>query len=281
MPVLKHINQFVSLYEETFKQLFRWRIWLALAIYAVLAWLVLYAHSDISSPLLFGIMKVWTSIFGSTRAAGFFHYPGHYSLMPYYFEWAKMILSIIVEGVFLGTAALLFYNVFVGTAQDLADSFRVQIRLWGQLVLASVIINGLISLVGWALPTLFAPLLRGYGRRTLAFEFVFMPFVYSLLLALFYFTIPSIAITGVSFLKGMSRSLKIFVHRPFTSFFLAAIVLLAPVAVASIVQQTDTLIDKFRPETIYWLLAIGILADLVSAFLWMGTAARFLASEKT
>jgi hypothetical protein len=281
MPLLKHINQFVFLFEETFRQLHRWRIWLVLAVYAALAWLVLYIHVDISSPYFFGLMKAWTPIFGSARAEGFFHYPGHYALLPYYFEWAKLILSVLLEGLFLGTAALLFYSRFASGTQNLPGSFRAEVRLWGQLVLASIVFNGLLTLVGWALPTVFAPLLRGYGRRTLAFEFVVMPFIYSLLLGLFYFAVPSIAIRGVSFLKGIGRSFKIFLRRPFMSFFLAAIVLLAPIAVAAVLQQTDTIINKFKPEMVYWLLVAGILADMVSAFLWMGTAARFLASEES
>ena len=281
MPLLKYINQFVYLFEETLSQFFRWRIWLVLVVYALIAWLVLYIHYNISSTLFFSIMKVWTALVASGQAAGFFHYPGHFALMPQYFEWAKLILSILLEGLFLGTAAMLFRNIYRGTKQDLTGTFKKQLRLWGQLILALVVFNAVFTLVGWVLPTLFAPLIRGYGRRTLMFAFVLMPLVYSIILALFYFAIPSIALGGLNFLKGIGRSLTIFGRRSFTCFFLSVIILSVPVVVAAATQQSDYLIEKFHPEIVYWLLVLGLIVDMVAAFLWMGTAARFLASEES
>ncbi|HVP07330.1 MAG TPA: hypothetical protein VMS71_05755, partial [Candidatus Acidoferrum sp.] len=176
---------------------------------------------------------------------------------------------------------LLFFKVFTNEDAKLAPSFRTQLSLWGNLVLASLIFNGLTTLLGLYVPEWVAPLVRGYGRRTFVFQFMVMPFLYSVLLALFYFTVPAIAIYRQSFLKAIGRSFRIFAHNPFTSFFLAAIIISVPVMVSVGAERPDVIITKFRPELVLWVLLIGLAVDLVAGFFWMGTAARFLASEET
>jgi hypothetical protein len=41
-----------------------------------------------------------------------------------------------------------------------------------------------------------------------------------------------------------------------------------------------TIIEKFRPELVYWVLLAGLAVNALASFLWMGTAVRFLIDEE-
>ena len=41
-----------------------------------------------------------------------------------------------------------------------------------------------------------------------------------------------------------------------------------------------TIIEKFRPELVYWVLLAGLGFNLIASFFWMGTAVRFLIEEE-
>jgi hypothetical protein len=59
---------------------------------------------------------------------------------------------------------------------------------------AWALINGLILLVNLQLPKLLELWLVGSPRRIMAFEFVVLPFIYAVILAVFFFIIPRIAV---------------------------------------------------------------------------------------
>ena len=72
----------------------------------------------------------------------------------------------------------------------------------------------------------------------------------------------------------------LFVRRPFVCFFLATLVLALPVFIAALSSQTSDIVDKFRPELVYWLVLFGLLAEVPANFFWMGAAIRFLAEPE-
>ncbi len=280
MPMLKHLNAFITLLVDTIKQMGRGKIWLILALYLGLGWILLFVHYKAVSPGFYGLVSVWTRLFGEDASTRFFHYPGHFYYLSYFFGWAKLIVGVLLEGLFLGTAALMFRNAFADSPGPLGASFRAQVKVWGHLVAVSVIFNGIITLAGLFLPIAAAPWIEGYARRTAAFEFAFMPLVFTVLLSLFYFAIPVVAIHGQSWRQGILRSLKIFLRRPMTCFFLSGLVLFVPVLLAALADRSDIIISKFRPELVFWLLMAGLFAELLANFFWMGTAARFLIEDE-
>ncbi|MEW6049647.1 MAG: hypothetical protein AB1644_01085 [Candidatus Zixiibacteriota bacterium] len=280
MPLLKHLNDFVTLFVDTLKQMGRWRVWLVLGVYVLIGWLLLYVHYKALSPVLYGTVKFWTSLFGEEASNRFFHYPGQFFYLSYFFGWAKLIMAVVLEGLFLGTTISLFRSAFSGGELRIGASLRSQVAVWVHLIGVSVIFNALITLAGMLLPILFAPWITGYARRTLAFDFVFMPFVFTVLLSLFYFAIPSVAIRRLSIWRAIGRSLRTFARRPFTCFFMSGLILAAPVLLAATADRADFIISKLRPELMYWLLLAGLLAEMIANFFWMGTAARFMAEEE-
>ena len=280
MTIVASINRFIGLFVDTFRQFGRGRIWLVLLAYFLLNWLLLYSHYNFVSPVFYGFVKFWTGLFGEQQATGFTHYPGHFLLLPYFFGWAKFILGIVLEGAILGGVALMFYHGFLQIAKEERATFKRVLSSWIHLVLAWLLINGLILLANLYLPDLLQQWLAGSPRRVRAFEFVVLPIIYVVILAVLFYMIPSVALFRENFLKALKRSLRLFIRNPFTSFFLSLLVLLVPVYVSIISGRSAQIIDKFKPELVYWLLLAGLVVDIFFYFFWMGTAVRFLVDEE-
>ncbi len=281
MDIVAGVNLFVGLFVDTFKQFGRGRVWLLLLGYFLLNWLLLYAHYDFLSPLFYVCVSFWTGLFGGQQAVGFTHYPGHFMLLPYFFGWAKFYLGLILEGAVLGAVALMFYGSFLDIPKEERSTLRATLSSWIHLVFGWLLINGLILLVSRELPALLEPWLAGSPRRIQAFEFVVLPFSYVMILALFFFVLPRVAVYRESFFKALKRGLRLFVRNPFTCFFLSLIIMVVPVFLSIIAGYSSGIVEKFRPELVYWLLLAGLVVDIFFNFFWMGTAVRFLIDEET
>jgi hypothetical protein len=280
MDILAGVNRLIGLFVDSIKEFRQGRIWLLLFGYFLLNWLVLYAHYNFMSPVFYGLIKFWTGLFGDQKAVDFTHYPGHFLLLPYFFGWAKFYLGIIVEGAVLGAVALIFYDGFLDIPKEERIPLKTIFSSWIHLVLAWVLINGLILLVNLQLPKLLEPWLAGSSRRSLAFEFVVLPSVYAVILAIFFFIIPRIAVYKEKFHKALEQALLIFSRNPFTCFFLSLVILAAPVIISIIVSRSALIVEKFNPELVYWFLLAGLVVDVLFYFFWMGTAVRLMVAEE-
>ena len=276
MSFVASINYFIALFVDSVRQFRQGRLWLLLLAYFLLQWLVLYSHYKFYSPVFYWFIEPWLGQFGEQSAMGFIHYPGHFLTLPYFFGWAKFFLAIPLEGALLGTMAVLFYENYIGHKNLGRSTGKQLLFLWLQLTLAWAVINGLVLLVNGFLPELLDPVLQQAPRRIFVFRFLVQPFVYVLILSMFFFAIPYIAIYRVNVIRGLIRSLGILRRNPFTCFFLAGTILFVPIVFSFVMQNHSVLVEKFRPELVYWVLLIGIGADLIVYYFWMGTATRFL-----
>ncbi len=280
MDFVVRLNRFIALFVDSLKQFGRGRLWLILLSYFLLNWLVLYAHYDFVSPLFYGVVKAWTELFGKQQAVGFTHYPGHFLLLPYFFGWAKFYLGLLVEGAVLGAIAVIFYDAFLDTPKEERIPLKSLFPLWIHLVLGWVLINGVVLLINIELPRLLEPWLAGSPRRIKVFEYLLLPGLYMFVLALWYYTIPRIAIYREKFHRAVAGSLRMFFRRPITTLFLAFFVSFIPIYLSVITSKTGEIVDKFKPELVYWLLLVGLVADMFFFFFWMGTSVRFLLEEE-
>jgi hypothetical protein len=279
MAAFQGLNRFIALYVDTIKQIGRGRIWGLLFLYFLFDWLILYAHYDFFSPIFYGLINPWIHIVNGRYATGFTHYPGHFLTLPYFFGWAKFYAGILVEGAVLGAVAMMFYYGFVKVTEREEKTFGGVVYLWFQLVLAWLVINGIILFINVKLPGMLHTVLVGSPRRIYVFTNMVQPFLYVLTVSFFFFAIPYIVVHQVSFARGLLESLKIFLKHPFTAFFLSLTIMVVPLLLNLLINQEDTIVNKFRPELIYWLLLIGLVVDMAVNFLWMGTATRFLIEE--
>jgi hypothetical protein len=285
MGVVRTVNRLIDLVLGIVRQFGRGRIWGVLLLWAVVGWLILYGHYRFLSPVFHGVISVWTSLLGEQEAIGFTHYPGHLQLLPYFFGWAKLLVALILEGAVLGAAALMFYRSYEGVEgeEDLSGGASVGstvLRSWFNLIVVWLVLNGLIVLVNWLLPMLFEPALRYSPRRAMAFNYVAMPGLTMVILALFFYAIPAVVVHSESAFRALGRSLRLFARNPVTSFILAFGVLLIPVIIGKFLENTDVIVSKFRPEMVYWLLVAGLVVDVIAHFFWMGTAVRLIAYEE-
>ncbi len=280
MSIAAGINRLIGIIVDTLRQIPRGRIWLWLLIYFVIDFIVLYAHYDFTSPIFYGVINLWTGLFSDQQATGFTHYPGHFLLLPTFYDWGKLVVGVIFEGLLLGAAALLFYETFVEVDREDRFSFKRLLPSWIHLVLAFVIINAILVGFNLLLPNLLGGWLEYSPRRILFFQWVIMPGVYVIVLALFFYMYSSIAVYRDNIIRALGRSLRLFGRNPITSLVLAAIVLSAPVIFSNIVSSPAKLIRNFSPELVYWLLLIALVAEVIVHFLWMGTSVRVLIDEE-
>lgn len=286
MPLLAKINQVIALYLDCFRKFFAWRIWLTLMLYYGAFALLLLALSNVATPVLYGPVTTWVgiisgilSVFGRTVSADqFVHYPMHLLMLPELFGWSKLLIGLLLESIVLSSAALLFGSYFLGGHAD--NKSGSLLSRWPTLAGLWLICNLLYVVAGFLLPELMAPLLTGFSRRQLLFDFLFLPFIYMLILMPFYFALPAAAVLGDSFGQAISRSIRIFLRRPFTAFFLSFMVLIGPAVVSGIVNRAPTILQQYRPELIYYFLLVGLLVEMTASFFWMGTAVRFLSDEE-
>jgi len=280
MGLVDGLNRIISLLVDTLRQIGRGRIWLWLLGYFLVSWFVLYALYDFTSPIFYGLVSMLIGVFGQQQATGFMHYPGHFLLLPYVFEYIKIGLSIIFEGLILGAAAILFYESYVDVDED--DRFAVGslVKSWLHLALGFVIINGILLGLNIGLATALRSYMEYSPRRVLAFEWVILPAVYAVVLGIFFHVLPSIAIYRENVFVAISKSVRVFFKNPISMFILAAIVLAVPIAISNFTAHPDTIVNKFTPELVYWVLAVGLFVDMIANFLWMGMSVRFLVDEE-
>ena len=278
--MLDKLNQFISLFIESFKMMGRGKIWLVLLILGGVNGFILYAHIDFLSALFYPLVTWWTNAVSQSAGTVFSHYPGHYIALPYYFGLARLLPGFLLEGLVLGWAALYFRKGYLKGA-SLPISFGFIAKKWVHLVGCWIVLTGLTMLASIYLPDLLRFFHEDSPRRLLVVEFMIIPSVLTLILAVFYYAYAAVAIEQKNMWQGLLRSLKLFLKRPFTAFFLAAMILIGPYLMTVIASKSGDIISKFHPELVLWILVAGLAIELIANFLWMGTAVRFLLEEQT
>jgi hypothetical protein len=277
--MLQGVNTYIGIFADTFKYFNRGKAWLWLLVIFVVEGLILQAHYKFYSPMFYWLMSPWINLDQQT-ATGFIHYPGHFLLLPLYFGKAKFIIGSLFEGAILGAVALIFYRHSTGSTDTIRHSGGQMFMRWFQLCLAWFIINGLFYLVNLFLPQMFNWFLENHPRRIIVFNTVCLPFVFVLIMSIFYFIIPYIAIYRVNVFKAIKNSFILFIRNPFICFFSALTILLIPIILSILLSNQTTIVDKFNPELVYYLLLLGLFIDILVNFFWVGTAVRYLIEKE-
>ena len=280
MMMVDAINRLIGVVLDVVRQVGRGRIWSYLLIYFAVCWLVLYAHYSFTNPLFGGLIGAWTNLIDSQKATGFTHYRGHFILLPYFFEWAKLILSVVLESLLFGAAAILFYERFVDVDPDDRFQFSQVVRLWIHLALGLVVINGIILLANVTIPGLLKPVLQYSPRRQLVFHWLGLPALYAVIVGALFYVVPAVAVYRENILGAIKRSLRVFWRNPGTSVAMAVLILAVPLFISNLANTPYIIVDRFRPELIYYLLLVGVAVDVVVGFFWMGMAVRLLVDQE-
>ena len=280
MNIASGINRIIGLFVDTLKQFGKGRIWGWLLLYFLIDLLVLEAHYYYTSPMLHGFMSLWTGLFPEEQVTGFSHYPGHFIMLPYFFEWGKLAVGLIIEGLLIGASAILFYESYVTVPKEDRFKFKDLLPSWIHLVLAYLIMNGILVAVSYFIPSLLSEWLAYSPRRILLFNWILMPGIYIVIVSLFIYMVPSIAVYRDNVLQALTRSLKTFFRNPITTIIVVAIILSASIIISNILSNTVTMVENFKPEIVYWILLGSLIVELIMHFLWMGTTVSLLVDEE-
>ena len=275
--MLKSINQFIGLFVESFKLFGQVKAWMFLLVIFIVDGILLLAHYQFYSPVFYTIITWWTQTLNDQYAAGFTHYPGHFILFPYYYNIAKLIVGLFIEGALLGGTAVVFYRYFFNLTDPDKRIFGSTIHAWIQLSLGWVFINGILTAAHLYLPDLLRSFLHQSPRRQLVFDYGVMPAIDIVVVALCFFIIPYIAIYRTNIFSALLSSIKIFFKHPFFCLFLSVSILILPLIFAAILNHPNIIVEKFKPEMVYWLLFAALGADVFVNFFWMSTAVGFMA----
>ncbi|MDF1543900.1 MAG: hypothetical protein P1R58_02220 [bacterium] len=280
MSALASVNRFIGLFVDSLARLFSGRIWALLAGYFVVQAFLLYAFYDFTSPLFYAPVRWWISLFGDQAAIGFTHYPGQFRLLPYFSGWAKFYVGLLLEGLVLGLVARQFALYFVGEERLPENRPKVSAKLWLNLSLGWLVINGLIVIAATLLPDLLQNQIMGHPRRELLFEFLLLPSLFVVITALFLFVIPIQIVQGIGFLRAVSRSFRLFLENPINTLFMSGLILSGPILVSFVTSRPSVIVERFRPEMVFWVLLAGLAMEMVANFLWMGSTVKFLSDEE-
>lgn len=278
MSFIDNINNFIDLFISALRLINRLKAWLLLLLLFAVYWLLLYSHIKFYSPLVYGIISPWLNL-NDQYAKGFTHYPGQFILLPYYFGWAKLAFGLFIEGAILGGVASVFYKNFHASDNLENQPVSNKFNLWIQLSLAWIFLNGSLVLVNLFIPSLFAPILYSSSRQML-FNYLIMPGIYIFLVAIFFYTIPCVAIYRVNAFRAAIDSIKYFLKNPILTFFLSLFIMIVPLIISIILNTPNVIVEKFYPELIYWIITGGLVVDIFIGFLWMGTATTYLKNQE-
>ena len=277
MPLLDALNRFFDLLLDGLRLTRRLGAWGVLLLYYLVYALILWAHVDFTAAPFYSLIRWWISlpIFpdAAARATAFTHYPNHFVLLVDYYGWAKLAVGTVFEGLILGLVA----RRLAGRAAITGQAAGLVSR-WPHLVVGWALVNWLMVAAALYLPRLFAPMLAG-PRRVLAFNLTVIPFVYTLVVALFFVVIVLVAVRGMGVLPAIGMSLRSFLQRPFSTLTLAAVVVSGPYLFALMAGYAGFIVQRFHPEMVVWVLALGLVAEMIAAFLWMAFSLRL--SEET
>lgn len=277
MSALDRLNRFIGLYLATLGRLFRFYIWIPLAIYALLQILIIILASNFTNPTIYTIMKPLVGLLGERNVEIMSHYPGIYLVLPSVVAWGKYILGVLFEGLVMGMAAALFVRAYSGSPVDVG--FSTAFRKWLPLLVVWCFISALILVANKFIPELFSSFLAGSPRRVFLFGII-MKLITVLIYSLFIYAIPAIIVYGYGILKAVRKSLSLFAEYPIFSYFLALVPYLLTVPFAYIYENTGTIVSKFTPELMLYILVAAVIVDMIVNFILSGTVVKFLLDER-
>jgi hypothetical protein len=275
--LVDNFNRLVGLYVSVLKAVPRIKIWVPFMVYALLQAALLVLCVSYVNPLIYPILSPLVGLLGDKTAAAFGHYPGLYLFLPTVFQWAKLVLGLIFEGLAAGMTAVLFLWFFqLPRKSTLRLTYAVS--KWPHLLLTWVAITALLFAVNWLLPYAFSESLRGSPRLLFAFGIalrILTVFLYSI----FVYAVPSVIVHKTTFVGALGRSIRLFMSHPVFSFFLVLIPYLLSVPTSFLANRSDVIISRFSPELVFYILLVAVIADLIINFAITGAAVGFLLEE--
>jgi len=278
LSFVSKVNRMIGLYLVPIRLFFRPIIWAPFAFYAALLLLILALLVSYTNPVIYPILSPLVGLTGEHNAEYFGHYPGLYLLLPYIFQWFKLIASLLFECLAIGLTSILFIRAIKPTEKNdlkLSSGFA----RWPSMFVVWFVISGIIFLTNWFAPDLFRDFLIGSPRRITAFN-IALKVANIIVYSIFIYAVPAIAVYGNNILQAFRTTISLFARYPIFTIILVSIPYLLTVPTSFLSEKVGTIVDRFSPGLVAYVLLAGIIVDMIVNFLLTGAVIKLLAEDE-
>jgi len=266
------------MYAASLKAVFRLKLWLPFFILAAMQFLLLLLFRSYVHPNIYPLLSPLVELLGKNNADIFAQYPGLFIALPYVYQWARLILGMLFEGLAVGMTAYLFL-IYFGSQRGERTGPAGVFSKWPQLAVAWAIVTAVILIINIYLSPLFRDFLAGSPRRLMIFDIV-MKLIGVAVYALFIFVIPAMFVYGKNIFEALKTSLSLFFKYPVFTFFVVLIPYLFTLPITYLSDQSAIIAIKFTPELIFYILSAGLVVDMLVNFVMTGALVSFLLDER-
>ena len=267
------MSAFTKIYAATFK-LFKDYPRLILPFFLLfllqtLALIVLYFSPRLPLRIVFGpiIRTFWGMRYGNS----FLHYPYSFILLPKLVQLSSLALSVFVGALTSGTAIVMISGIQNKKKADFLSATRLAISKYMYLFIIVVIwavtlhYTSKLFNLGLAYLTVFLVKLR-IPKLGLIITPLFMIVNFALTVvihSLLVYAIPVLIFEKEKLWKSILKSFSFFKQRWMTTLSFVALPMLAYVPFSILLQKPFSLIDKFFPEFVAYVILLGIIVNFL------------------
>ena len=252
--------------------MFSIRLWIPYSLFALLSLIILWLFAHPHFPLLGSAFSGLAEFITGNEAVA--HYPDLYVLLPRAHGWSAVFLGVFLEVLLVGAGFVMFSAYYGREKTSFMSALSRAKNRYIQLVTVWLFYTVVFLVLLLILPKLFDPLIGGSPRRTLAFG-VGVRLLGSVILAMFMYVLPSILIDGEKFMVAVRKSLRTFSDSMISSYVIAIVPYLIVLPFTIMLYNPALIVIKFYPELILYLLAVEIIANMFSSFIFTSTVLRF------
>jgi len=278
------MSEFWYLYGQTFRLMGKVSIWMPLLLHAALALVLVFMHYYIFSPVTGSIVGGWTSLVNAEYAPLFFHYPSQFTLLPYFYGLARLVVNIFTEAFLFGIVIDLLIALYRDQKPLFMTSFGRALRRYLKLSLAWLVLLGVLYLVNRYFNTFIEDVL-GYSLQDAPRRQMMAQLTSRGLTVLIYsaciFLLPAIMAGADSYWAGIKRAFKTFARHPFVAIGIVLIPYLIGLLPSWVLADPGRIVSTFYPELVFYLLLVSIGVDLVVNFILLGTSLKFFMDQST
>jgi len=252
--------------------------WLPFLIYGFLQMAVLIILANYTNPFIYPVLSPLVGYMVDENASMFNHYPTLYLLLPYVYQWFKIAVGIIFEGLVAGMTVVLLMGIINGKNKT-GPTLKAAFNKWPQLLIVWTLMTAILWSIDMYLPGVFEGMLAESPRRQMAFNIVLKLFtvgIYSILM----YSIPALILYKNGLLESLKTSFRLFIKYPFFSFLLALVPIIITLPASYGISNANVIVDKFSPELVFYILSAGLLLEFVANYFLTATLVKFMIDEK-
>ncbi|MFH0778040.1 MAG: hypothetical protein V2A71_05340 [Candidatus Eisenbacteria bacterium] len=208
-----------------------------------------------------GISMIAEPIVRSVGGEESTHYPQFFASLPLIAERLFSVLHVLVGSIASGATVILASFLIAGRPPEIGRAFRSAGGMYGHLLAVVV----LVELITLTLSSLIYRTASGAPGGLLAAPFVARGLSIAVILAtqtVFAYLVPSVAVSGNSFRRAVSESIRIAARNVSTTFIVILLSFLPHLPLRYLISKSAFFALKLRPELTAWLIGADVLLGI-------------------